>query len=107
MDATGDKIYCNNLGDRLLACPLTEVNNIGLKDGNQILRVGESFILDHSEDSDYDFCFSLATFKVYNVDAPSDSIQIHLKNEWCNINNVWVYAKPLEEFNTGRSECQL
>lgn len=100
VDAAGDKIYCNELGNWLPAYPLTEVDSLGWKSGDQIFRVGEKFILDNSEDHDFDSCNRLAVFKVYNVDAPSDSIQIHLKDKWGTINNVWVYAKPVNEFNT-------
>lgn len=100
VDATGDRIYCNELGAWLPAYPLTEVNNLGWKSGNQILAVGEKFIISESPDSDYKSCNSHPIFKVYNVDAPSDSVQIHLKNKSGSIQAVWIYAAPTTEFNT-------
>lgn len=100
VDAAGDKIYCNELGAWIPAYPLTEVNSSGYPSGDQVLRVGEKFIIANSPDG---LVFNgnkrPDIFKIYNVDAPSDSVQIHMMDKWGKVNSVWVYAKPMYEFN--------
>lgn len=100
VDAANDKIYSEKLGNWLPAYPLMEVDDFGRPTGDQIFRVGEKFAILQSPDNLY-FNGNLRPdiFKVYNVDAPTDSIQIHLEDKWGNILPVWVYAAPVTEYS--------
>lgn len=48
VDAAGDKIYCNEIGNWIPAYPLIETNSSGASSGDQVLRVGEYFIINAS-----------------------------------------------------------
>lgn len=100
VDAAADKIYCDQLGAWLPAYSLTEADPAGHPAGDQILRVGEKFIIANSPDNlSFNGHKESFVFKIYNVDAPSDSVQIHLMDKWGKINAVWVYAAPMYEFS--------
>ena len=53
VDAANDKIYCNEIGNWIPAYPLIETNASGATSGDQILRVGEHFIINASLGGDF------------------------------------------------------
>ncbi|MCR0278755.1 hypothetical protein MKA40_20470 [[Clostridium] innocuum] len=100
VDAAGDKIYCNEIGNWIPAYPLIETNTSGATSGDQILRVGEHFIINASLGGDFKGKTSTKpwAWKIRGVDAPTDSVLINIKDKWGNWISTWVYAKPMHEW---------
>lgn len=93
VDAAGDRIYCDRLGNWIPAAPLIETNSKGDSQGNQILAVGEYFIIpQHEGDAKYKYN---TYFYIHNIDAPTDSVQVYFKDKWGNTIPTWVYAEPM------------
>lgn len=92
VDAAGDRIWCNQLGNWIPAYPLTKTTSDGYITSNQVFKVGDHFIFNHGSSFKYDF-----VFKIYGVDAPTDSVLIKIKKNASTYVNTWVYAKPMWE----------
>ncbi|MBS6179170.1 hypothetical protein MKC91_08630 [[Clostridium] innocuum] len=92
VDAAGDRVWCNQLGNWIPAYPLTKTTSSGSRTENQVFKVGDYFIFDHGSSYKYDHIF-----KIYGVDAPTDSVLIKIKKNSSTYVSTWVYAKPMLE----------
>lgn len=92
VDAAGDRVWCDQLGNWIPAYPLTKTTSSGSRTDNQVFKVGDYFIFNHGSSFKYDYIF-----KIYGVDAPTDSVLIKIKKNSSTYVNTWVYAKPMLE----------